>query len=157
MPQNHRFHLVFCCLSSKWHFTAVSVRNLQSTVTRLSIFVFTYFFGAFHQTHILDLLLSNSCWTPFRRKRWPICKILSNASESSFSGSLLLTIIRATFLSFYYKIRAERHCCPKYGEFATHSQKPFIHRFLLVYLCVSCKLHFWSLYSKMFTYPIYDS
>ena len=51
-------------------------------------------------------------------------------------------IIRATFWSSYYKIRAEPHCGPKYGQFAKHSHRPFIHLFPLVYLCVSCKQHF---------------
>ena len=51
-------------------------------------------------------------------------------------------IIRATFWSSYYKIRAEPHSGPNYGQFAKHSHRPFIHRFPLVYLCVSCKQHF---------------
>ena len=51
-------------------------------------------------------------------------------------------IIRATFWSSYYKIRAEPYCCPKYGQFAKHSHRPFIHLFSVVYLCVSCKQHF---------------
>ena len=50
-------------------------------------------------------------------------------------------IIRATFWSSYYKIRAEPDCGLKYGQLAKHSHRPFIHRFLLVYLCVSCKQH----------------
>ena len=51
-------------------------------------------------------------------------------------------IIRATFWSSYYKIRAEPHSGLKCGQFAKHSHRPFIHRFPLVYLCVSCKQHF---------------
>ena len=51
-------------------------------------------------------------------------------------------IIRATFWSSYYKIRAEPHSGPNYGQFAKHSHRPFIQSFPLVYLCVSCKQHF---------------
>ena len=51
-------------------------------------------------------------------------------------------IIRATFLSSYYKIRAEPHSGLKCGQFAKHSHRPFIHRFPLVSLYVSCKQHF---------------
>ena len=51
-------------------------------------------------------------------------------------------IIRATFWSSYYKICAEPHSGPKCGQFAKHSHMPFIHRFALVYFCVSCKQHF---------------
>ena len=68
------------------------------------------------------------------------------ASESSFSGSVLLLIIRAPFWNSYWEIRAERHCGQKYGQFPKHCHRPFIHRFPLVYLCVSCKQH-----SEVFT------
>ena len=50
------------------------------------------------------LLLLNSRWIPLRKKRWPICEILSNAAESSFSGSILLLIISAAFWSYYCEI-----------------------------------------------------
>ena len=63
--------------------------QFASTVTRLLIFVFTLFFGAFHQADTLELILKNSCWTPLRTKPWPIRKILSNASGPSLSGSVL--------------------------------------------------------------------
>ena len=79
---------------------------------------------------------------PLRRKRRPICKILSNAAESSFSGSILLLIMSATSWSSYCEILAKPHCGPKYGPFLNHCHRPFIHRFPLVYLCVSCKQHF---------------
>ena len=55
---------------------------------------------------------------------------------------VLLLIIRATFWSSYCEIRAQPHCRPKYGPFSKHCQRPFIHRFPLLYLCVSCKQHF---------------
>ena len=106
--------------------------NLQSTVTRS--FVFTELSGAFYQTDIFKLLLENSCWTPLRRKRWPICKILSNALERSFTVSILLLIISATFWSSYCEIGAKRHCGQKYGQFLKHCHRPFIHRYPLLYL-----------------------
>ena len=43
-------------------------------------------------------------------------------------------------------IRAKTHCGQKYGQFLKHSHRPFIYRFPLVYLCVSCKQH-----SEVFT------
>ena len=82
---------------------------------------------------------SNSSLTPLQRKRWPISKILSKALESSFSGSVLLLIIRAPFWSSYCEIRAEPHCGQKYGQFPKNCHRPFIHRFPLVFLRVSCK------------------
>ena len=63
--------------------------QFASTVTRLLIFVFTLFFGAFHEADTLELILKNSCWTTLRTKPWPIRKILSNASGPSLSGSVL--------------------------------------------------------------------
>ena len=56
--------------------------------------------------------------------------------------NVLLLIIRATFWSYYFSVHAEPHSDPKYDQFAKHSHKPFIHRFPLVCLCVSCKQHF---------------
>ena len=50
-------------------------------------------------------------------------------------------IIRATFWSSYCEIGAKPHCGQKYGQFLKHCHRPFIYRFLLVYLCVSCKQH----------------
>ena len=35
--------------------------QFASTVTRFLIFAFTWFFGAFHQAVILEVLLKNSC------------------------------------------------------------------------------------------------
>ena len=196
MPRNHRFLVVLCGLSSKWHFRAVSVKfslnpipaqkmtNLKKTVRRLIIIVLSLFFlliirasilrpygknladPRYHQkddqfakySHTLlrihrviwcllanrhfKLLLSNSPWIPLRRKRWPICEILSNAAESSFSGSILLLIISATFWSSYCEILAKPHCGPKYGPFLKHCHRRFIYGFPLVYLCVSWKQHF---------------
>ena len=146
------FLACFSCLSSERQFGGLTVKislilvrtkkmtNLQSTVTRS--FVFTELSGAFYQTDIFKLLLENSCWTPLRRKRWPICKILSNAVEWSFSVSILLLIIRATFWSSYCEIGAKPHCGQKYGQFLKHCHRPFIHRYPLVYLYIWCKQHF---------------
>ena len=67
---------------------------------------------------------------------------MSNAAESSFSGSILLLIISATFWSSYCKILAKPDRGPKYGPFLKHCHWTFIHCFPLVYLCVSCKQHF---------------
>ena len=78
--------------------TKETMTNLQNTVKRLGIIVFSKYFAAL--------------------------------------------IIRATFWSSYREICPELHCDPKYGQFAKHSDRPFIHRFPLVYLCVSCKQHF---------------
>ena len=52
--------------------------------------------------------------------------------ESSFSGSVLLLIIRAPFWSSYCEIPAEPHCAKNMANF---------HRFPLVYLRVSCNQH----------------
>ena len=86
---------------------------------------------------------------PLRRKWWPICKILSNAAESSFAGSILLLIISATFWSSYCEILAKPHCGPNYGQFQKHFHRRFIHGFPLVYLCVSWKQHFGVLTVKL--------
>ena len=45
-------------------------------------------------------------------------------------------------------IRAKPHCGQKYGQFLKHCYRSFIHRFPLVYLCVSGKQHFGDLTVK---------
>ena len=69
-------------------------------------------------------------------------QILSHASKSSFSASVLVLIIKANFLSSYGEICTEPHRGPKHGQFETHCHRPLIHRFPLLSLCVSCKQHF---------------
>ena len=61
---------------------------------------------------------------PIMKETITYCKTLSNASESSFLGSFLLLIIRATLWSSYCEICAERHCGPKYGQFSKHCETP---------------------------------
>ena len=85
-------------------------------------------------TLTLKLLLS-----PVTKESMTNMQNTTNASESSFWGSVLLLIIRATFWNSYYKNCAEPHSGPKYGQFAKHCLLPFIHRSPLVYLCVTCK------------------
>ena len=79
---------------------------------------------------------------PITKETMTNFQILSNAAESSCSGSILLLIISATFWSSYCEILAKPHCGPKYGPFLKHCHRRFIHRFPLVYLCVSWKQHF---------------
>ena len=134
--------------------TAQKMAGLQKIVRRLIIIFLSSFFLVIIRALLLSSYgknLAKPYYEPkdaqFARNFHPeiechICKIPSNASKSWFSGSLCLMIIRAAFWSSYYKIRAEPHCCPKYGQFAKHSQRPFIQLFLLIYLCVSCKQHF---------------
>ena len=67
----------------------------------------------------------------------------------SFSGSILLPIIIVTFWSSYCEIRAKPHRGLKNGQFSKNCQRPFIYRFSLVYLCVSCKRHFGVLVTRL--------
>ena len=59
-----------------------------------------------------------TCWTPLRTKRWPICKILSHASESSFSATLLVLTISRTLWSSYREIVTWTNHDAKDGQFA---------------------------------------
>ena len=52
-----------------------------------------------------------------------------------------MLMIRLTYWSSYCEICAEPYCGPIYGQFAKHCHRPFIHRFPLVYLYLSCKQH----------------
>lgn len=65
---NHRFKLVFWCLSPQRHFGAVTVKfslnkimtrkmvNFQNPVRRFQIIRFSWFSGAYHYSDILELL-----------------------------------------------------------------------------------------------------
>ena len=75
----------------------------------------------------------------------------------SFSGSILLQIIRVTFLSSYCEIRAKPHRGLKNGQFPKHCHRPFIYHFSLVYLYVSCKKHFGVLTVKFLLNQKYES
>ena len=67
-PLSLRFHLVFWCLSSNRHFGTLTLKfllnpitketmtNLQNTVKRLGIIVFSKCFAADHQSDVLELL-----------------------------------------------------------------------------------------------------
>ena len=107
-PFIHRFPLVYLCVSCKQHFgvhtvkfllnqiTTHNMASLENIVTGLRIIVLCYSYSAYHQNDTLDLLPWNCHLTPLWRKRWPICKILSHASKSSFSFSYLVLIVSAT-------------------------------------------------------------
>ena len=75
----------------------------------------------------------------------------------SFSGSILLPIIIVTFWSSYCEIRAKPHRGLKNGQYSKNCQRPFIYRFSLVYLCVSCKRHFGVLTVKFLLNQKYES
>ena len=65
------------------------------------------------------------------------CQTLRNRFQR-----VLLLIIRETFGSSYSENGAQHHFGLKYGKFAKHCHRRFIHRFPLVYLCVLCKQQF---------------
>ena len=95
----------FSCLSSDRHFGALTVKfslnpitkqpitNLQNTVTRLEIIVFSKCFGADHQSEFFELLRWNLHWTPSWPKTWPIWNTLSQASYSPFSATFFVRIM----------------------------------------------------------------
>ena len=70
--------------------------NLQDTIRGLQIIAFILSYGGCYQSDdIFELLLSNPHLTLLPLKRWPICKIGSHVSESTFSTTLKVPIITA--------------------------------------------------------------
>ena len=79
-----RIHLVIWCLLSNRHFQTITwkfllnpitketMTNLQNTVKRRGIIVFSKYFAPDYQCDILELLLWNSRQTPLWPKIWPI-------------------------------------------------------------------------------------
>ena len=128
--------------------------NLQSTVTRS--FVFTELFGAFYQTDILKLTLK-FLLNGITKETMTNLQNTVKRHGISFSASILLPIITVTFWRCYCEIRAKPHRGLKNGQFPKHCHRPFIYRFSLVYLCVSCKKHFGVLTVKFLLNQKYES
>ena len=115
-PLNLRFYLIFWCFSSYLHFgaftvtcslnpiTAQNMGNLQNTATGLLFAVFRWSICAYHVSNFLEFLLWNFYLTKLRLIRWPVWKILSHASESSFSATPIALTFRTTCWSSYRDI-----------------------------------------------------
>ena len=122
--------------------------NSENTVTLYKIIVFSYPYGAYYHSDILELLRWNPHFTPLRPKRWPIWTMLSDASKPSFLASLTLVTVRATFWSCYSKILTEPHYNPKDSQFKKYCHTPLNHRFQLVIMGLSSERHFGDLTMK---------
>ena len=143
--------------------------NSENTVTLYKIIVFSYPYGAYYHSDILELLRWNPHFTPLRPKRWPIWTMLSDASKPSFLASLSLVTVRVTFWSCYSKILTEPHYNPKDSQFKKYCHTPLNHRFQLVIMGLSSERHFGDLTMKsslnsittqigeIFKQPHYDS
>ena len=143
--------------------------NSENTVTLYKIIVFSYPYGAYYHSDILELLRWNPHFTPLRPKRWPIWTMLSDASKPTFLASLSLVTVRATFWSCYSKILTEPHYNPKDSQFKKYCHTPLNHRFQLVIMGLSSERHFGDLTMKsslnsittqigeIFKQPHYDS
>ena len=115
-PLNIRVHLVFWWISSKRHFGALTLKfflnpitketmtNLQNTVTRLLFTVFRSSVFTNRVSKILKSLLWNFFLTNLRLIRWPVCKLLSHASESLICATPIVLTIRTTLWSSYREI-----------------------------------------------------
>ena len=129
--------------------------NLQSTVTRS--FVFTELFGAFFSNRHFKTLTLKFLLNGITKETMTSLQNTVKRHGISFSGSILLPIITVTFWRSYCEIRAKPHRGLKNGQFPKHCHRPFIYRFSLVYLCVSCKKHFGVLTVKFLLNQKYES
>jgi len=127
-----------CCVKfSLNRFTAQKMTNFQNTVRRLIIIVLSLSYDAYHQYVNLEPLLSKFPGISLRPKRWPICKVLSHASQSTFSPSLLVPLTKPTFWNSYFKILVEAHYEENDDWFPKYCQTPRNHRFQEVFCCWS--------------------
>ena len=113
-------------------------------------------------------LLKKSRWTPLGPKRWPVCRVLSHAPQSSFSPSFLVPFIKPTFWNSYFKILVEPHYEGNDDQFAKYwnsyfkifvepryqGKLPRNHRFEEVFCCWSSERHFEILTIKIAPSPI---
>ena len=107
----------------------------------------------------------SSGWPPWIANVCCLSSLLSNAAESSFSGSILLLIISATFWSSYCEICAKRKrwpicqilslasksfdCGPKNGQFVKHWHSFVNHRYQLTLWCLPPERHFEAVTVKL--------
>ena len=113
-PLNHRFQLVIMGLSSERHLGDLTMKSslnsittqiltyLQTSVRRLQIISFPLFSQCLSSEQYFAALMMECS---LELKRWPVFKMLSHASESSFSASLTVLITRPIFWSSYDGIR----------------------------------------------------
>ena len=104
---NHRFQLALRCLLWKRYFGPPTMKSLlnpittqkmailQNPVRRLHMIIFSWSYGACHQSGNLQLLRWNAYLTKFIPKRWPICKIIVFSwPYSAYHQSDILEILR---------------------------------------------------------------
>ena len=124
--------LYLCVLLCKQQFGVLTVKFLLNQIT-------THKKNHFRKyCHILQL----SRWSPLGPKRWPICKVLSRASQSSFSPSFLVPFIKPTFWTSSFKILVEPHYKGNDDQFAKYCQTPRNHRSQEVFCCWLSVRHF---------------
>ena len=107
----------------------------------------------------MELLQRNHKLSVLQLKRWPICKIMSDTSKSSFSANLTVLIIRKTFWTSYGETLTKPYYDSKDGQFPRYSQDTG--RRLQINVSASPTMViisaiFWSSYGEMFTYQHYD-
>jgi len=138
LRQNHSFLLVLQYLSSERPFETLTLKfslnpittqkiigKFQNTGTGLWIIVSSMSYITYHQSDNLKPLQWNSYLTPLPLKRWPIRKMLIDASKSSLSPSLTKEV-----------------------QFPKYSQTRINHRFPLSLRSLSSERHFKALAVK---------
>ena len=165
---NHPFCLVIFYLSSEWLFGAVSVKfslnlitkikmtNLQNTVRRLIIILFSLFFLLLIRASIWINYGKNFAEPCYDQKDDQFCKVLSHASQSSFLPSFMVSFIKPTFWNSYYKILVEPHYEGSDDQFAKYFQMPRNHRFQEVCCCWLSVRSFGALTVKFAPNPIVE-
>ena len=81
-----------------------SRRTPLSTVTGLLFTAFRWCICAYHLSNSLESLLRNFYLTKLRLIRWPVRKILSQASESSLTATPIVLTTKTTLWSTYCEI-----------------------------------------------------
>ena len=122
--------------------------NLQNTFKGLLFTVFRWSLCAYRVSNILESLLWNFYITKLRFIRWPVWKILSHASEPSFSATSIVLTISRTLWSSYLEIVTLPYYGAKDGRFAKFCHTPLNRRFYLVIWCLSSESHFGALSMK---------
>ena len=84
----------------------------------------------------------------YDQKNRPMCKVLSHASQYSYSASFLVDLIKTTFCNSYFKILVKPHYEGNDDQFAKYCQTPRNHCCQEVFCCWSSVRRFEALTVK---------
>ena len=131
---------------------AKNMANFHNTVTGLLFTVFRSSICVYYVSNSLESLPKNFYLTKLRLKRWPVRKILSQDSESSFTATPIVLTIKTTQLPRDCHLTLLRPRRLQISKILSHASELSL---LSSYLVLSIIVTFWSFYGEILAEPYY--